>query len=66
MEGGCSLEVRSGGLQLTINCKREGRVRLHNNQPNMTMTMTMKRTRTRTRRMADNKYDNDDHTGLDF
>ena len=33
MEGGGSLEVGSGGLQLTINCKREGRLRLHNNQP---------------------------------
>lgn len=31
--GGGSLEVGSGGLQLTINCKREGRLRLHNNQP---------------------------------
>jgi hypothetical protein len=26
--------VGSGRFQLTINCKREGRVRLHNNQPN--------------------------------
>ena len=32
--GGGSLEVGSGRFQLTINCKREGRVRLHNNQPN--------------------------------
>ena len=48
------------------NCKREGRGRLHNNQPNMTMTMTMKRTRTRTRMMSDNKYDNNDHKGLNF
>ena len=31
--GGGSLEVGSAGLQLTINCKREGRLRLHNNQP---------------------------------
>ena len=31
--GGGSLAVGSGGFQLTINCKREGRVRLHNNQP---------------------------------
>ena len=47
-------------------CKREGRGRLHNNQPNMTMTMTMKRTRTRTRMMSDNKYNNDNHKGLNF
>ena len=53
-------------MDLSINCKREGRVRLHNNQLNMTMTMTMKRMRTRTRRMTDNKYDNDDHKGLNF
>ncbi len=32
----------------------------------MTMKMTMTRTRTRTRRMTDNKYDNDDHKGLNF
>ena len=31
--GGGYLEVGSGRFQLTINCKREGRVRLHNNQP---------------------------------
>jgi autotransporter translocation and assembly factor TamB len=48
------------------NCKREGGGRLHNNQPNMTMTMTMKRTRTRTRMMSDNKYDNNNHKGLNI
>ena len=32
--GGGYLKVGSGRFQLTINCKREGRVRLHNNQPN--------------------------------
>ena len=31
--GGGNLEVGSGRFQLTIDCKREGIVRLHNNQP---------------------------------
>ncbi len=56
---GCNNRDDGDNDTVNTNCKREGRRRLHNNQPNMTMMMTMKRMRTRTRMMLDNKYDND-------